>query len=118
MDSDGPAGNSPDVATHPKAVMNGNKSAHMYSSRYLENGSFFRLKNVTLSYELPDNLCKSLKMSGARVYVSADNIFTLSRFSGMDPEVRLERTDWSLAGTYSMNYPVPLSVVGGIDINF
>lgn len=107
-----------DVATHPKAVMNGNKSAHMYSSRYLEDGSFFRLKNVTLSYELPKTLCESLKMSAARVYVSADNIFTLSRFSGMDPEVRLERTDWSLAGTYSMNYPVPLSVVGGIDINF
>lgn len=107
-----------DVATHPKPQMNGNKSAHMYSSRYLEDGSFFRVKNVTLSYSLPARLCQNLKMSSARVYVSADNILTLTRFSGMDPEVRLERTDWSLAGTYSMNYPVPLSIVGGIDINF
>ena len=105
-------------ATHPEIVNGGNAEANEYSSRYLEDGSFFRLRNVTLSYDLPTKLISKVKMSGARVYVSADNIFTFSRFSGMDPEVSLEGDTYSLAGLYSDNYPVPMSVVFGIDINF
>lgn len=107
-----------DIATHPKLVLNGNKSSNSISSRYLEDGSFFRLRNVTLAYDLPKNLLQTVKMSSARVYVSADNILTLSRFSGMDPEVRLEGSTYHLAGSYSMNYPVPMSVVLGIDVKF
>ena len=105
-------------ATHPEAVNGGNSEANEYSSRYLEDGSFFRLRNVTLSYNLPSNLISRVKMSGAKVYVSADNIFTFSRFSGMDPEVSLEGDTYSLAGLFSDNYPVPMSIVFGIDINF
>jgi TonB-linked SusC/RagA family outer membrane protein len=105
-------------ATHPEAVNGGNSEANEYSSRYLEDGSFFRLRNVTLSYDLPSNLISKVKMSSARVYVSADNILTLTRFSGMDPEVSLEGDTYSLAGLFSDNYPVPMSVVFGIDINF
>lgn len=105
-------------ATHPEAVNGGNSEANEYSSRYLEDGSFFRLRNVTLSYNLPSNLISRVKMSGAKVYVSADNIYTFSRFSGMDPEVSLEGDTYSLAGLFSDNYPVPMSVVFGIDITF
>ena len=107
-----------DIATHPKPVLNGNKSAHSISSRFLEDGSFFRLKNVTLSYQLPKNILKKVRLEGVRVYASADNIWTASKFSGMDPEVNLEQSAWQLAGTYSNNYPVPMSVVGGIEITF
>ena len=105
-------------ATHPEAMNGGNSEANEYSSRYLEDGSFFRLRNVTLSYDLPSNLISKVKMSGARVYVSADNVLTLTRFSGMDPEVSLEGDTYSLAGLFSDNYPVPMSVVFGIDITF
>ena len=107
-----------DVATHPKPVLNGNANAHGVSSRYLEDGSFFRLKNVTLSYQLPKNILKKARIEGLRIYASADNVWTASKFSGMDPEINLERSAWQLAGTYSTNYPVPMSVVGGIEITF
>ncbi len=107
-----------DIATHPKPALNGNKSAHGISSRYLEDGSFFRLKNVTFGYNFPKKWIGKARMQGLKLYVSADNIATISRFSGMDPEVRLESTSWELAGTYSTNYPVPFSVVGGIEITF
>lgn len=107
-----------DVATHPKLTLNGNKAAQSVSSRYLEDGSFFRLRNVTLSYNIPESFAKKLRMKGARVYVSADNLFTLTRFSGADPEVSLESSSWELAGMYSMNYPVPRTFVGGIEITF
>ena len=106
------------AATHPRLVLNGNKNSCKPSSRQLEDGSFFRLRNVTLSYDLPKNAIKRIGMSGAKVFVSADNILTLSRFSGMDPEVRLEATSWSLAGSYSNNYPVPMSISMGIDVKF
>lgn len=106
------------IATHPEAKKGGNSNAHNLSSRYLEDGSFFRLRNVTLSYDLPQNFIKKVKMSGARVYVSADNLFTYTRFSGMDPEVNLEVGSYSLPGMYSDVYPVPMSVVLGVDIKF
>lgn len=107
-----------DIATHPKPGSAGNKNANAYSSRYLEDGSFFRLKNVTLSYTLPSSILTKTATKDVRVFVSADNLLTLSRFSGTDPEVRLESTAWSLAGSFDMNYPVPMSIVGGIEITF
>ena len=106
------------IATHPQPIEKGNNKANELSSRYLEDGSFFRLRNVTLSYDLPKNLISKIKMAGARVYVSADNLLTLTRFSGMDPEVSLVMNTWSLPGLYSDSYPVPMSVVAGIDITF
>ena len=105
-------------ATHPQAIKGGNSGAHNYSSRYLEDGSFFRLRNVTLSYDLPKNLIDKIKMGGIRVYVSADNLWTYTRFSGMDPEVNLVMDTYSLPGMYSDNYPVPMSIVGGIELKF
>ncbi len=104
--------------THPQPLNGGNSDAHNYSSRYLEDGSFFRLRNVTFSYDLPQKLLSKVKLSSARIYVSADNILTFTRFSGMDPEVSLEMSTYSLAGLYSDNYPVPMSVVLGIDVKF
>jgi len=107
-----------DIATHPRLVLNGNKNSCKPSSRQLEDGSFFRLRNVTLSYNLPENIIKHVGMSSTRVFLSADNLLTLSKFSGMDPEVRLEATEWSLAGSYSNNYPVPMSVSLGLEVKF
>ena len=101
-----------DVATHPAPKMNGNNDAHMLSTRYLEDGSYFRLKNVTLSYDFPQAWLKKAKMQGLKVYVSGDNLVTVSKFSGMDPEIDTED------GTYDTNYPVPMTVVGGIQITF
>lgn len=101
-----------DIATHPKPKMNGNNDAHQTSTRYLENGSYFRLKNVTLSYDFPQAWMKKAKMQGLRLYVSGDNLVTFSKFSGMDPEIDTED------GTYDTNYPVPMTVVGGIQITF
>ena len=105
-------------ATHPEPVLARNDGSNKASSRYLEDGSFFRLRNVTLSYDIPTKALQKIKMSGARVYVSADNVLTLSRFSGMDPEVGMDSDTYHHAGLYSSNYPVPMSVVLGIDVKF
>ncbi|MBO4690118.1 MAG: SusC/RagA family TonB-linked outer membrane protein [Paludibacteraceae bacterium] len=105
-----------DIATHPMAVLGGNQMANQISSRYLEDGSFFRLKNITLSYDFCATLIPKKYMSKLRVYVSADNVVTATKFSGMNPEVSLTNND--LPGFYTESYPLSRNIVGGIEIEF
>lgn len=107
-----------DEATHPKASAFNGSSSNGISSRYLEDGSFFRLKNITLSYDFAHSLIPKNIMSKCRVYISADNLWTATKFSGMDPEVSISNTTYSLAGMYADHYPVARNIVGGIEIEF
>ena len=107
-----------DVATHPKPMLNGNKSANSISSRYLEDGSYFRIKNLTVGYELPKNLIKKAHMTRCRIYLSADNLWTATKFSGMDPEITLTTSTYDLAGMYSNTYPVGRTYQAGVEISF
>ncbi len=108
----------PNGATHPKAKLSGNLSSNQVSSRYLEDGSYFRLKNLTVGYDFPLSLIKKAHMTKCRIYFSADNLFTASKFSGMDPEIRMDGGTGNLAGFYSENYPVGRTFQGGIEISF
>lgn len=107
-----------DEATHPKPVMNGNQSSNKTSSRYLEDGSFLRVRNVTLSYNMPKRISEKMNLNTMRLYVSGDNLFTFTGYSGMDPEVSLARGAWSLAGLDSFHYPISRQLMFGIDISF
>ncbi len=106
-----------EIATHPNPKGAVKKLSNSISTRYLEDGSFMRLKNVTLAYNISKPILWNF-VKGGRVYFTADNVFTLTRFSGADPEVRLEGTSWSLAGLFNDNYPVPRSFIFGIDLKF
>ena len=72
-----------------------------YSSFEVEDGSFLRLKNLTLGYTLPQKITRKLHMQKLRVYFSAQNLVTWSGYSGYDPEVSTKNTaltpgyDWS-----------------------
>ncbi|MCQ2341931.1 MAG: SusC/RagA family TonB-linked outer membrane protein [Paludibacteraceae bacterium] len=107
-----------DNATHPKAVLNGNKNSNAISSRYLEDGSFLRLRNLTFGYDFPLKWISKAKMTKCRLYFTADNLFTVSKFSGMDPEVNMTTTTYNLAGMYSVTYPVGRTFQGGVEISF
>lgn len=107
-----------DVATHPKAMLNGNKNSNAISSRYLEDGSYFRIKNLTVGYDFPAQLIKKAHMTRCRIYFSADNLWTGTKFSGMDPEITLTTSTYDLAGMYSNTYPVGRTFQGGIEICF
>ena len=107
-----------DIATHPKPMLNGNKNANQISSRYLEDGSYFRLKNLTVGYDFPLSLISKAHMTKCRIYFSADNLFTATKFSGMDPEISMEKVGSTIAGFYSENYPVGRTFQGGVEISF
>jgi TonB-linked SusC/RagA family outer membrane protein len=57
------------------------------SSVYVENGSYLRLRNVTLGYTLPLAISKKLTLSKVRIYVAAQNLFTITKYTGLDPEI-------------------------------
>lgn len=80
-------------------------------SRFLENASFLRLKNVMLSYSLPSRMLRKTKFfTGARIYVQAQNLFTLTPFTGLDPEAS--------SNVYKAQYPMSRQYSMGIDLNF
>ena len=88
-----------------------------YSSRVIEDGSYLRLKNVSLGYTVPSRSIRKAGISSLRVYVSADNIWTLTNYSGPDPEVSTRNSvltpgfDWSA-------YPRAYGFTAGVNITF
>lgn len=59
---------------------------NLVSTRYLEDASYFKIKTITLGYNIPKDLLSKIHVTGARVFVSLDNFFTFSKYSGYDPE--------------------------------
>jgi len=62
------------------------------SSYFVEDGSFLKVRNIQLGYELPKSILSKLNMSKARVYISAENVLTFTKYSGIDPEVSGDNT--------------------------
>ncbi|WP_349315532.1 TonB-dependent receptor [Chitinophaga sp. MM2321] len=100
-----------DNTTHPKYVIKGNKNAHKPSSRFLEDGSYLRLRNVNLSYALPKQWLDRVHVGNARISVGGDNLWTATKFAGIDPEV----DDRGINGT---KYPYSTKWFAGLEINF
>ncbi len=100
-----------DIATHPKFTIKGNKNSHKPSSRFLEDGSYLRLRNVNLSYALPKAWLDRAHIGSARISVGGDNLWTLTKFSGLDPEV-------DDRGINYIKYPSSTKWFAGLEINF
>ncbi|AYB31820.1 SusC/RagA family TonB-linked outer membrane protein [Chryseolinea soli] len=65
----------------------GNGKNFINSSRYVYNGSYIKLKNISISYHIPTDLLDKVKMKNLEVYVSSQNLFTITKFPGYDPEI-------------------------------
>ncbi len=92
------------------------------STRWIYDGSYIRLKNLSLGYSLPQSLLTQLHISRLRVYVSAQNIFTITDYPGYDPEVNY-RSGGSTDGNRNLgldygSYPNAKSYTFGINIGF
>lgn len=94
------------VAANPGAYYVG------YSTRFLEDGSYLRIRDITLSYSLPENLMKKFHMSGIKFYVSALNPYTFHNVTAMDPELGIY--GYTMGAAHSM----VKSFVGGIEVSF
>lgn len=84
----------------------------------VEDGSFLRLKTLQIGYNLPQALLSKAKMSNARIYVSSQNVFVLTKFTGIDPEVGLDQNTSAAAGIYQDLYPQVRNLSAGITLSF
>ncbi|WP_242203160.1 SusC/RagA family TonB-linked outer membrane protein [Aestuariivivens insulae] len=100
-----------DYATHPLPYYGGDGSSNKTSSRYLEDGSFLRMRNITLNYSLDPDLVKAIGLSSASLYISGDNLLTFTGFTGVDPEV-------GIGGVSGTIYPVSKRVSLGVNLSF
>jgi TonB-linked SusC/RagA family outer membrane protein len=88
------------------------------SSRFIENGSFLRIKNVTFGYNFPKDLINKAKMKSARIYFTAQNLYTFTTYSGMDPEVNYYGNDNIILGTDFFTYPQARTFLFGLNVGF
>ena len=88
------------------------------STRYIEDGSYIRLKNISLGYSLPKNLLSKMKVDNIRFSVNIQNIYTLTRYKGFDPEVGASTQDSSglTFGVDNGRYPSPMTCSFGLNI--
>ncbi|HQQ11604.1 MAG TPA: TonB-dependent receptor [Bacteroidales bacterium] len=86
------------------------------SSRFIENGSFMRIKNVTFGYNFPQKLLKPIKLKTARIYISGQNLYTFTAYTGMDPEVNYYSNDNVVMGTDFFTYPQSRTIMVGINL--
>ncbi len=106
-----------DITNVPQArYVGGNGTAE--SSRYLESGSYTRLKTVTLGYNLPKSLTDKLKMSKIRIYATANNLMTFTKYSGWDPEVNTDYLTGVAAGNDFYSAPQPKTIIVGVNLGF
>ena len=102
-----------DTGVTPKPIAGGSNVWYAgYSTRFMEDGSYLRIKDITLSYSLPEKILKPIKMSGIKVYVSALNPFTFHHVNAFDPELG------PLGYAYGGNHSMVKSLVGGIEVSF
>lgn len=105
--------NAGDNAFFPSLFGNNVDKWHIAQSLFIEDASFFRIKNVTLGYMLPDKLVKKLRLRGLRVYSILDNLAVFYNATVPDPE--LVQPDGYTNGN---DYPLPKKFTFGVDINF
>ena len=107
---------------YPRASWDASSNNTILSSRFLEDGSYTRLKNIQLGYNLPQDFIEKYGFESARIYFSGANLLTFSKYSGMDPEMTVSDNAKSegdrSAGMDWGTYPSARSYNIGVNISF
>jgi TonB-linked SusC/RagA family outer membrane protein len=97
--------------TMPRAVFGDPNQNNRVSDRFVESGSYLRLKNITLSYQLPEKWLKPLSLQFAKLSLSCENVATITNYSGFDPEVGINGIDLS-------RHPISRTFNIGLNVRF
>ncbi|MFD1629699.1 SusC/RagA family TonB-linked outer membrane protein [Pseudopedobacter beijingensis] len=92
------------------------QGSYAYSSRIVEDGSYLRLKTISLGYKFPVKYLKGMNIKNLRVYASAQNLLTFTKYSGYDPEVAVYYSALTPGFDYS-SYPRPKTIVFGVNLS-
>ena len=99
-----------DVTDYPKPVY-GNTTYYTATDRYLFDGSFIRLRNLNISYSLPKEWVSKIKMDNVRIFAQGNNLLTITKYKGFDPEVGISGEPW-------FGYPNVKTISIGLDVKF
>ena len=106
--------------TSTPRVAIGNTYNQNISSRYIEDGSYIRLKNISLGYTFPKSIIKKIHLDNLRVYCNLQNVVTLTKYDGYDPEIGASTTDANgyVFGLDNGRYPSPFTCTFGVNLSF
>lgn len=110
-----------DVAKLPR-LNSGDATSQQISTYFIEDGSYLRLKNIQLTYSIPTGWSKKVGLSSAQIYVQGQNMFTITKYTGLDPDINLRRSgndnqDIHM-GIDEGAYPVAKSYLVGLRLGF
>jgi TonB-linked SusC/RagA family outer membrane protein len=108
-----------DVTNYPRPIRNDPLHSGYYyrvSDRWIEDGSYLRLKNVSLAYNVPRKITEKLKISNLKAYVTGQNLITWTHYTGYDPEV--SSYSGTKIGVDEGSYPQSRTIIFGVNIDF
>ena len=88
------------------------------SDRYIEDGSYLRVKNISLGYTFPKQMLSKAKIESLRLYTNIQNLWTITGYSGYDPEVGVSTTSANVYGLDNGRYPSPTAYSVGVNVTF
>lgn len=107
-----------DVTDIPRADHTDPGGNRRSSTRWLEDGSYLRIKTVTLAYDVPSSLLQKVRVSNLRLYATAQNLFTFTRYTGIDPEANSYGSTVTDLGFDYAAYPQYKTFMFGINLSF
>lgn len=102
----------------PRISLNDPNGNGRISSRFVEDGSYLRIQNVSLSYDLPKKIFEKSIISKVRLYVNVQNLYTWTKYSGFDPALGNLDQNITLSGIDLGRYPVPRTTSMGLNVEF
>jgi TonB-linked SusC/RagA family outer membrane protein len=105
----------PGTSNHEPIMNNARTNNFLPSTYFLDKADYFRIRNISLSYDLPVTLLEKVKIKSAKVYINAQNVFTFTKATGYSPEVGGSPLSF---GVDNGVYPIPASYTLGVNLNF
>ena len=106
------------ATTMPRASINDPNDNDRWSDRYIEDGSYVRLKNIALGYNFPKKMIRNWGLEGLRVYANIQNLLTITGYDGYDPEIGASTQSQNVMGLDNARYPSPTTYSFGLNVSF
>ncbi|MFO7722135.1 MAG: TonB-dependent receptor, partial [Bacteroidales bacterium] len=107
-----------DITDIPRATISDPNLNDRMSSRFIEDGSYLRIKDIRIGYDLDAGKWTGNKTMNIKIFIASQNLWTLTRYSGMDPEVNYAGQDNERMGTDFFTYPHARTFLFGINLDF
>lgn len=105
-------------ASQPRLLNSISHPNIMISDRYVEKGDYLRLQNITFGYTLSPDFASSINLTRLRIYATAQNLYTFTKYTGYDPEIGSFNQNVLLTGVDNGRYPTPRTFIFGVNLDF